>query len=84
MEILNLKGSFRENNPNLKKFTWRRKNPVNQAKLDFFLISDTLQTMSSMIKIEDSFRSDHSPVVLCIIKNEFLKGKGIWNLTTPY
>lgn len=78
IEILNHKDLFRENNPNLKKYTWRRKTPVKQARLDFFLISDTLQNMSPMIKIENSYRSDHSPVVLCIKKNEFLKGKGIW------
>lgn len=33
-----------------------------------------------MIKIENSYRSDHSPVVLCIKKNEFLKDKGIWKI----
>lgn len=73
IEILNLKDFFRENNPNLKKYTWRRKTPVKQARLDFFLISDTLQNMSPMIKIENSYRSDHSPVVLFIKKNEFIK-----------
>lgn len=78
IEILNLKDFFRENNPNLKKYAWRRKTPVKQARLDFFLISDTLQNMSPMIKIENSYRSDHSPVVLFIKKNEFLKGKGLW------
>nr|XP_034320385.1 uncharacterized protein LOC105331900 isoform X1 [Crassostrea gigas] len=78
IEILNLKDFFRENNPNLKKYTWRRKTPVKQARLDLFLISNTLQNMSPMIKIENSYRSDHSPVVLFIKKNEFLKSKRIW------
>lgn len=36
--------------------------------------------MSPMIKIENRYRSDHSPVVLCIKKNEFLKDKGIWKI----
>lgn len=34
--------------------------------------------MSQIFEIENNYRSDHSPVVLCIEKNEFLKGKGIW------
>lgn len=27
---------FRETNPKLKRYTWRRKNPIKQAKLDCF------------------------------------------------
>ena len=31
--------SFRENFPTTKKFTWKKKNPCKQARLDYFLIS---------------------------------------------
>lgn len=37
-----------------------------------------------MNRIEKSYRADLSPVLLDINKNKFLKGKGMWNLTTPY
>ena len=32
MDALNLKDVYRENNPNLKRFTWRRKNPIKQVR----------------------------------------------------
>ena len=78
MDILNLKDIFRDNHPDLKRYTWRRKNPVKQARLDFFLISESLQHMVPSINHENSYRSDHSPVVLFCKLNEFKKGKGFW------
>ena len=34
------------------------------------------------IKSENSYRSDHSPVVLTCKTNEFIKGKGFWKFNT--
>ena len=56
----------------------RRRNPIKQSRLDFFLISETFLTLASKIYFENSYRSDHSPVVLCFKTNEFKKGKGYW------
>ena len=36
---------WRINYPDLKNFTWFRKNPIKKARLDFFLISDHLLTI---------------------------------------
>ena len=33
---------WRELNPQLQRFTWRRTNPVQQSRLDFFLISENV------------------------------------------
>lgn len=54
------------------------KKPIKQARLDFFLISESLLNLSLYVKYENSYRSDHCPVVLCVRTNEFLKGKGFW------
>ena len=80
IEILNLKDIFRENNPNLKRFTWRKKNPIKQARLDYFLISESLLNLAPYVKFENSYRSDHCPVVMGVKTNEFLKGRGFWKL----
>jgi exonuclease III len=80
MDGLNLVDVFRINNPELKRFTWRRKNPIKQARLDFFLMSESLLPMSPSIRHENSYRSDHSPVVTYIKINELKKGKGFWKL----
>ena len=36
----NLIDPWRINNPETKTYTWSRKNPLKQAQLDFFLISE--------------------------------------------
>ena len=34
---------YRIRNPEAKRFTWRRKSPFKERRLDCFLVSDTLQ-----------------------------------------
>ena len=34
---------WRELNPQLQRFTWRRNNPLQQSRLDFFLVSENMQ-----------------------------------------
>ena len=36
METNDIIDPFRESNPQLKRYTWRRRNPLKQARLDFF------------------------------------------------
>lgn len=43
-ETFNLVDIFRKTNRNLKRYTWRRKNPIKQGRLDFFLYLNHLQT----------------------------------------
>ena len=62
IEILNLED--KEYHTEAQIFTWRRKIPIKQARLDFFLISESLLPMVLSIKSENSYRSDHSPAVL--------------------
>ena len=65
---------YREEHPDLKRSTWRRKRPFQQARLDFFLLSKDLLTSVKKCKIENSYRSDHSDVLLSICFNKFVKG----------
>lgn len=46
MDNFNLKDIYRSNNPELKRYTRRRKNPIKQARQDFLLISESLQAMT--------------------------------------
>lgn len=54
------------------------KNPTKQARLDFFLISESLQVTTPCVKLENSYRSDHSPVVLYCKLNNLKRGRGFW------
>lgn len=33
---------FREHHPDIKRYTWRKRNPLKQARLDFFLVSENV------------------------------------------
>ena len=69
---------YRDAYPELKRYTWRRKQPFHQARLDFFLISEDLLASVKKCNIENSYRSDHSPVILSLCFNKFIKGKPLW------
>ena len=69
---------FRETHPDTKRFSWRKPNPRQQARLDFFLISNNLTSNICKSIIEPSYRSDHSIIILSICFNDFKHGKGLW------
>ena len=69
---------FRELSPELQRYTWRKKTPFKQARLDFFLFSESLLPNLRKCTIESSYRSDHSMVVLELEFNPFIRGKGLW------
>ncbi|KAL9981735.1 hypothetical protein ACROYT_G010478 [Oculina patagonica] len=62
---------WRVRNPNKKRFTWRQKNPLIQRRLDFWLISNSLQDDIENVDILSSVKSDHSAIILNIdsVKN---------------
>ena len=62
IENWDLKNGFREIYPEKKRYSWRKKTPVKQARLDFFLLSEFLIPPTVSVEYENSYRSDHSPV----------------------
>lgn len=78
IEIRNLKDPFRLLSPLHRRYTWRRKNPLQQARLDFFLVSDDIQQNVIRCNIGISYRSDHSMVTLEINFFDIKKGKSLW------
>ena len=78
METHNLFDAYRELHPNLKRYTWRKKNPLKQSRLDFFLLSENLYPNLEQSNIENSYRSDHSSVNIALKLNNFIRGKGLW------
>ena len=55
---------WRVRNPDSKKFTWRQKNPIIQRRLDYWLISDSLQDDVVKSDIVTAIKTDHSAVFL--------------------
>ena len=70
---------FRLRHPGEPRFSWQRKNPFKQQRLDYFLISDSLQHSVGYISISPSVQSDHSNIVLKISPvKEHIKGASYW------
>jgi len=69
---------YRESHPNAKRYTWRKKRPLKQARLDYFLVSENLLSSVENSKIEASYRSDHSAIILELQFTQFNHGKSLW------
>ena len=57
---------WRIRNPTERRFTWRQKSPIIQRRLDFWLVSDTLQDDVETVDIIPSIKSDHSAITLAL------------------
>ena len=77
----NLSDIWRVHNPNLRRYTWRRRNPLQQSRLDYWLVSETLNNSVQLTDIGIAFKSDHNAVHLALnVNNEAVRGKGYWKL----
>ena len=63
---LDVSDIFRIRNPHLKRFTFHRKNPRIQRRLDYLFTSNSLQEFIGDVEILPSFMSDHSPISVSI------------------
>ena len=73
---------FRNLHPDANRYTWRRRNPVKQARLDYFLASNTLLDLVHQCEILPGYRTDHSVIKLEIFITKFKHGKGLWKFNT--
>ena len=55
---------WRLQNPETKQFTWSQKNPPIKRRLDYWLISDSIQDYISKTNIIPAIKSDHSAIIL--------------------
>ena len=75
----NLNDVWRTLNPDTEMFTWRKPGrDLKFARLDFFVISNSLLPYVESVKIEPGCFSDHSPVILDLDFSRFKKGRGFW------
>ena len=70
---------YRTRFPYSQRFTWRQITPLEQRRLDYFLMSDQLQEQTGLIDVIPSVQSDHSTIVIRTngLKND-LKGRSYW------
>ena len=75
-----LKDIFRTLHPSTRRYTWRRRTPIKQSWLDYFLCSDNLCDHIENSIIKPGYRSDHSIIELKITLCNFKRGRGTWKL----
>ena len=83
IQIMNdntLLDAFRHFNPQKKRYTWKRRNPIKQARLDYFITSANLTDIIHNCHIKPGYRSDHSVVELNLILSNLKRGPGLWKL----
>ena len=60
------------------KIHWKTRNPIKQARLDFFLISNSMLDLVAKCDINPGYQSDHSIIGIDLIQSNFNIGKGVW------
>ena len=84
MDDLQIVDYFRVLNPDKKIYTWRKKTPLKQSRLDYILISESLSNVDENFTIKPGYRSDHSAVILELKLTPLKKAGGFGNLTIAY
>lgn len=77
-----LRDVWREINPNLRRYTWRKCHPLQQSRIDYFLVSSTIIDAHEIekIDIEPGPRSDHSIITMSVKIFSNKRGPGVWRL----
>ena len=83
IEKFNLVDIWRVKNPNTQQFTWRQATLKIYCRLDFFLVSNTLQDSVLEAGMIHAFRSDHSGISIEIKCSEpEQRGRGHWKFNS--
>ena len=80
MNEFDLLDIYRNLNPTTKKFTWKQWGTSKAARLDYFLISNSLLPFVQSVQILPTCYSDHNPIMIEIDFSRFQRGKGFWKL----
>ncbi|KAJ8035960.1 LINE-1 retrotransposable element ORF2 protein [Holothuria leucospilota] len=77
-----LSDPYRVIHPNRKVYTWRKLNPLKQARLDYFLVSNELLSFLDSVDIGLGYRTDHSLVHIKFVISNQIRGRSYWKFNT--
>ena len=83
LNTYNLKDAFRYFNPDTW-FTWHHRNPIKQARLDYYIVSNPFTDLIDNCDIIPGYKSDHSICTLNIKTSKFIRGRGLWKLNCDW
>ena len=76
--------AWRVSNPDVLRYTWRRRKPEIHCRLDFFLVSQSLMCDVTHTDISAGFKTDHSMVTIQVALHTNPRGPGFWKLNTSF
>ena len=79
MEIFDLEDIWRRRYPDKKQFSWEGREKF--SRIDYFLVSKSLDCHIDMIQYLDAPFTDHSVVHLKIKTTNISHGKGLWKMS---
>ena len=82
MENLDLIDAWRVLYPDTLRYTWRRRKPEIQCRLDLFLVSQSLMCNVTHADISTGYKTDHSMIDISIAVHSNPRGPGFWKLNT--
>ena len=80
MDKLDLIDIWRLRHETNYEYTWRQFFYKKMARLDFFLISESLLDIYADSTIKQSYKSDHCPIQLKLFISTTKKGRGVWKI----
>lgn len=82
-EEFDLLDIWRVRNPTLSRFTWRQRKPLVQCRLDYWLVSDSLQDNVKTTSIIPAIATDHSMITIHFTNIDYeSRGPSHWKLNT--
>ena len=81
-ESLDMSDVWRILNQEVKRYTWRQRQPDMHYRLDFFLVSQSCICNITQADIIPGFKTDHSMITLDLSLHSNPRGKGFWKLNT--
>ena len=70
---------WREKNPRIRNFTWRRAHPLQQSRLDYIFVTANFRLEFEIsAEISAGIRSDHSVVEVKAVPRGIRRGPGLW------
>ena len=79
---LNLCDIWRDLNPDCQRYTWRRTAPFQQARLDFFLVTDSNFSLAEDSDINCGYRTGHWVILLKLKFNKKTTHNTFWKFNT--
>ena len=83
MQRLGLVDIWRQEHPDIRRYTWKQRNPLKLGRLDFFLVSEDIAALTMKTDVLSGYRTDHSFISMELnLNNCNTRGRGFFKMNT--